>query len=99
MVYELQSFRIGSAGGARSLVQLGRGPRALCQRYVRSASTGQGGVIMPTYEYYCQNCDRTFDRHLSLEERDSESIECPHCKKTNVEQLLTPFVAVTSKKS
>jgi putative FmdB family regulatory protein len=54
---------------------------------------------MPTYEYYCQNCDRTFDRHLSLEERDSEPVECPHCKKPNVEQILSHFVAVTSKKS
>ena len=81
------------------MVQPCSGPRALCQPYVRSASTWQEEVVMPTYEYYCQNCDRTFDRHLSLEERDSEHVECPHCKKMNVEQILSPFVAVTSKKS
>jgi putative FmdB family regulatory protein len=57
------------------------------------------GVSMPTYEYHCQHCDRTFDVHLSLEEGDSEHIECPHCKETNVEQVISPFVAVTSKKS
>jgi putative FmdB family regulatory protein len=54
---------------------------------------------MPTYEYHCQNCDRTFDRHLRLEERDAEHVRCPYCKKTNVEQLFAPFVAVTAKKS
>jgi putative FmdB family regulatory protein len=54
---------------------------------------------MPTYEYHCQDCDRTFVVHLSLPERDAERVECPHCKGTNVEQRFAPFVAVTSKKS
>jgi len=54
---------------------------------------------MPTYEYYCQNCDRTFDVHRSLTERDSEPVECPYCKEKNVEQRFSPFVAMTSKKS
>jgi putative FmdB family regulatory protein len=53
---------------------------------------------MPTYEYHCQDCDQTFVVHQSLKDHDSEHIECPHCKKTNVEQVLSSFVAVTSKK-
>jgi len=57
------------------------------------------GVSMPTYEYHCQACDRTFTIHQSLEERDSTPVECPHCQEENVEQVLTSFVAVTSKKS
>jgi putative FmdB family regulatory protein len=54
---------------------------------------------MPTYEYYCQKCERTFAMHRSLNEHDSEPVECPYCKEANVEQILSPFVAVTSKKS
>jgi putative FmdB family regulatory protein len=54
---------------------------------------------MPTYEYHCQDCDQTFTIHQSLEERDSAPVECPHCQEKNVEQVLSPFVAVTSKKS
>jgi putative FmdB family regulatory protein len=54
---------------------------------------------MPMYEYHCQPCDRTFVVQLSLEERDAEHVKCPHCQGTNVEHVLSPFVAVTSKKS
>ena len=57
------------------------------------------GVSMPTYEYHCQDCDRTFTIHRSLEERDAAPVECPHCQEKNVAQVLSPFVAVTSKKS
>ena len=54
---------------------------------------------MPMYEYHCQACDRTFTIHQSLEERDAAPVKCPHCQEPNVEQVLSPFVAVTSKKS
>jgi len=54
---------------------------------------------MPTYEYHCQDCDQTFTIHQSVEERDSASVECPQCQEKNVEQVISPFVAVTSKKS
>jgi putative FmdB family regulatory protein len=57
------------------------------------------GVIMPTYEYQCQDCDQTFAIHQRLEERHSDHVECPECKGTNVEQRFAPFVAVTTKKS
>ena len=57
------------------------------------------GVSMPTYEYHCQACDRTFTVHQSLEERDSAPVKCPHCQENNAEQVLSSFVAVTSKKS
>jgi len=57
------------------------------------------GMSMPMYEYHCQACDRTFTIHQSLEERDAAPVKCPHCQEANVEQVLSPFVAVTSKKS
>ena len=57
------------------------------------------GVGMPTYEYHCQDCDQTFTIHQSLEERDSGPVKCPQCQEKNVDQVISPFVAVTSKKS
>ena len=57
------------------------------------------GEVMPTYEYYCRKCDRTFVVYMSLKEHDTEQVRCPHCEGREVEQIITPFVAVTSKKS
>jgi putative FmdB family regulatory protein len=54
---------------------------------------------MPTYDYYCRDCDRTFTVQLSLKDHDTGSVCCPNCKDTRVEQVMAPFVAVTSKKS
>jgi putative FmdB family regulatory protein len=54
---------------------------------------------MPTYEYHCRPCDRTFIVHLAIKEHDTAQVRCPHCQGTEVEQRFAPFVAVTSKKS
>jgi putative FmdB family regulatory protein len=54
---------------------------------------------MPTYDYHCQACDRTFEAHLSLQEHDAHQVECPHCHSTQVQQAVTHFETVTSKKS
>ena len=53
---------------------------------------------MPIYAYHCQRCNQTFERRQSLEAHDTEEVRCPHCEGT-VEQIMTPFVPVTSKKS
>jgi hypothetical protein len=36
---------------------------------------------------------------MSLKEHGTKPVQCPHCKETNVEQIISSFVAVTSKKS
>jgi putative FmdB family regulatory protein len=54
---------------------------------------------MPTYDYHCRACDRTFEMHLSVQEHDARQVQCPHCHSTQVEQVLTHFSTVTSKKS
>ena len=54
---------------------------------------------MPSYEYYCRQCDRTFTVHMSLKDHETEEVRCVYCQGTQVEQVLTSFVAVTSKKS
>ena len=54
---------------------------------------------MPTYDDYCRKCDRTFEMHLSVQEHDAHQVLCPHCQSPEVEQVLTHFSTVTSKKS
>jgi putative FmdB family regulatory protein len=54
---------------------------------------------MPSYEYFCRTCDRTFEMLMSLPEHDHKEVQCPHCQGTDVTQVPTTFSAVTSKKS
>ena len=54
---------------------------------------------MPTYEFRCEDCRRTFTLVMSMAERDKGKICCPTCKKRNVKQQMTMFQTKTSKKS
>ncbi len=54
---------------------------------------------MPSYEYYCRKCDRTFEVRMSISEHESRQVRCPHCDSTEVEQVPASFMTVTSKKS
>lgn len=58
-----------------------------------------GGHPMPTYEYLCKDCRDLFEKTLTLTAHAREPIACPKCGSKNVEQELTTFYAVTSKKS
>jgi len=53
---------------------------------------------MPVYDYICQDCQKEFEKVLTLAEHEKE-ITCPHCGSKNVEQEAKGFFAVTSKKS
>jgi putative FmdB family regulatory protein len=54
---------------------------------------------MPVYDYICNDCNKSFEKVLTLNEHDTDNIVCPHCNSKNVEQETTAFFAVTSKKS
>lgn len=54
---------------------------------------------MPVYDYFCKDCQKSFELLLTLSEHDKDKIKCPKCKSKNVEQETTAFFAVTSKKS
>jgi putative FmdB family regulatory protein len=54
---------------------------------------------MPTYDYTCKACKKHFTVTLTMTEHDKKRITCPQCKSRKVEQRLTTFFAVTSKKS
>jgi putative FmdB family regulatory protein len=56
-------------------------------------------VSMPTYDYICNDCHKTFEQALTLDEHDHQHVKCPKCGSRNVEQEAAAFFAVTSKKS
>ena len=54
---------------------------------------------MPTYEYKCKACGKEFFEILSITEHEETKVTCPKCRSDQVEQLLSHFVAQTSRKS
>jgi putative FmdB family regulatory protein len=60
--------------------------------------SSQGGP-MPQYEFLCKDCKKAFTKFLTIAAYDKETIVCPECGSRNVEQQLSSFYAVTSKKS
>jgi len=54
---------------------------------------------MPSYEFYCKGCKKTFTVILTLAEYEKGNFTCPKCKGKKVEQKPATFFAVTSKKS
>jgi putative FmdB family regulatory protein len=54
---------------------------------------------MPIYEYFCEVCQRGFEKILSFHEHDESRIVCPKCGTDKVHQLMTASTVVTSKKS
>jgi putative FmdB family regulatory protein len=58
-----------------------------------------GRLNMPTYEYLCLTCGKTFSQALTLAEADKQKAVCPHCHSAKVEQRPSAFYAITSRKS
>lgn len=54
---------------------------------------------MPTYEFICEKCNKTFTLTMSLSDYTEKKTKCPECGKDKVRQLISSFQTVTSKKS
>ncbi len=54
---------------------------------------------MPTYEFYCEGCKKSFSIILSISEYEDKKYSCPKCKTKELKQQVSSFQAVTSKKS
>ncbi|HEX9120246.1 MAG TPA: FmdB family zinc ribbon protein [Terriglobales bacterium] len=54
---------------------------------------------MPQYEFFCHACSKPFSKALTLKEYEEGGVACPDCGSDDVEQRLSSFYAVTSKKS
>ena len=54
---------------------------------------------MPTYEYRCVDCGKSFTRDSSVAEHDAARPACPKCTSHNVTQSFSAVYVQTSKKS
>jgi putative FmdB family regulatory protein len=65
-----------------------------------SARFGRKEETMPTYEFQCEQCKKTFTEKQTFAEHDEhKKVKCPKCRSTNVRQIISPAFAKTSKKS
>jgi putative FmdB family regulatory protein len=55
--------------------------------------------VMPTYEYRCKKCGKSFERSEHIAEHEKSHPLCPKCRSAQVEPVLADFYAKTSKKS
>jgi putative FmdB family regulatory protein len=54
---------------------------------------------MPHYQFICRDCQRFFEKILSLIDYEEGELCCPHCGGKNVEQRWSAFSTIASKKS
>ncbi|MFH0845217.1 MAG: FmdB family zinc ribbon protein [Pseudomonadota bacterium] len=54
---------------------------------------------MPTYDFVCEKCNKSFSLMLSIPEYEKKKFRCPKCKSIKVRQQITHFQTKTSKKS
>jgi len=54
---------------------------------------------MPMYDYKCLECGKESLIALTLKEHESGNVTCPACGSKKMEQLITSFIARTTKKS
>lgn len=54
---------------------------------------------MPVYDFLCNNCGKEFSLTLRVAEYEKHDVACPNCKSRAIEQAVTSFEVVTSKKS
>lgn len=53
---------------------------------------------MPTYDYKCEKCNKSFSITCSINEHGKKRIPCPKCSSLKVKQKVSSFFAVTSHK-
>jgi putative FmdB family regulatory protein len=55
---------------------------------------------MPTYEFQCKKCKKTFEAKESFQEHDRHrKVKCPHCGSARAGQTIVPVGVKTAKKS
>ena len=54
---------------------------------------------MPTYDFLCEKCKKSFSLMLKVSEYEKKKYRCPKCKSKKLRQQITAFQTITSKKS
>lgn len=54
---------------------------------------------MPTYEFLCEKCNKSFSLILSISEYEKKDFRCPECGSSDDQQQITSFQTKTSRKS
>ena len=54
---------------------------------------------MPTYQYRCEECEKTFERTETMAEHDVVKPQCPKCGGRKVSIVPSRVYVVTSRKS
>jgi putative FmdB family regulatory protein len=54
---------------------------------------------MPTYEYECEACGKTFAVIEHMSKHTGRAPACPHCKSKQTRQVTSGFYAKTVRKS
>lgn len=57
------------------------------------------GSPMPTYEFRCSACGKTFAVTMRVADFDRSKIKCPRCGKKDINQVFSNFSVNTSRKS
>jgi putative FmdB family regulatory protein len=53
---------------------------------------------MPTYEFWCDTCQKTVTLGLRLEAFEKKDDRCPECRSIDLKQLISTFQTKTSRK-
>jgi len=54
---------------------------------------------MPMYDYKCLDCGKESLIVVTLKEHERGDVKCPGCGSKKLQQLFSPFIAHTTKKS
>lgn len=54
---------------------------------------------MPMYDYKCQDCGKESLIVLTLKQHEQGDAACPACGSKKIQQIYSPFIAHTTKKS
>ncbi len=54
---------------------------------------------MPSYDFQCKDCGKEFTQMMSISQKEKKKAKCPHCQGRKVNQLMSGFMAITSRKS
>ena len=55
---------------------------------------------MPTYEFFCEKCKKSYDLTMTITEIGKrKTFRCPKCKSTRFRRQISSFQTITSKKS